>query len=300
MNDAKDLTFSERCVDPDEESEVQKSGVKTSISEPDLQKGFESTKRNVLREPGVNGDNRTIVKSAGPLSDRSAIRTAAGIANIPNSENEGRAKRGILLGSLDHLVRLGFRRCLEDSLEFRIEAEATGPDDLERLIAERPRELLVLDSAFYRNAKEEFVGHLNDKYPDLRVLLLCTDADSVVWLRAIEQGASCHLTTSKAVELVRALQEASSRHQYIDVNLQKSITSGTAGTFTRPLHLMLSGRERTVFRQVVLGKSTKEISNELNLSIKTVSTYKNRVLKKMQMRSTAELVAYALRQQILR
>ena len=85
------------------------------------------------------------------------------------------------------------------------------------------------------------------------------------------------------------------------MGLSSALTSGVpSGTASRPLHEALSPREEMIFRLIVCGKSIKEISAELSLSPSTVSTYKNRILRKMRMRSTSELVTYAIRQNILR
>jgi DNA-binding NarL/FixJ family response regulator len=206
---------------------------------------------------------------------------------------------GILLASVDHLMRLGFRQALMPLPEFRIETEALEPDQLDLEISRHTRCLLVIDSSCDRARNGDYVIHLRNRNPELRILLLCREADISLALRAIDQGMSCYLTTSKTGDLVRALQEVSSGIQYIDPNLLRLKMTITACISSSPLHEALSEREAVVFRSIVLGKLTKEISNELNLSVKTVSTYRARILRKMNMRSTAELVSYALKNKIL-
>jgi DNA-binding NarL/FixJ family response regulator len=206
---------------------------------------------------------------------------------------------GILLASIDNLVRLGFCQAVVRLPEFRIDAEALEPEQLDIEISRHPRALLVIDSSFKREGNDDFVIHLKNKNPELRILLLCREADSSLALRAIDQGASCYLMTSTLGILVAALQGVFAGLQYIDPNLLKLKTTISAGTSSRPLHEALSEREAIVFRCIVRGKSIKEIAIELNLSVKTVSTYKSRILKKMHMRSTADLVSYALRKNML-
>jgi DNA-binding NarL/FixJ family response regulator len=206
---------------------------------------------------------------------------------------------GILLASVDHLMRLGFRQALLALPEFRIETEALEPDQLNLEIPMRTRCLLVIDSSCDRVRNGDYVIHLRNKNPELRILLLCREADISLALRAIDQGMSCYLTTSILEELVYALRGVSSGLQYVDSNLLKLKTAVSAGISSRSLHEALSEREAMVFRSIVLGMSTKEISNKLNLSAKTVSTYRTRILRKMHMRSTAELVSYALKNKIL-
>ena len=110
---------------------------------------------------------------------------------------------------------------------------------------------------------------------------------------------SSTLSSGEPGRLSRKTLEDSSDHRYVSPELSGMRSGVPSGISSKLLHESLSNREGSIFRLIVCGKSIKEISGELNLSPSTVSTYKNRILRKMHMRSTSELVSYALRQNIL-
>jgi len=238
-------------------------------------------------------------KNTNPWAERAGTQTGPRAMEKPYVQQGDPVRNGILLASVDHIVRLGVRHAILHSPELVIAAEALDPDQLDLALSRHPRGLLVIDSSFWVEGSGDFLDRLKITYPDLRILLLCARAHTAIGLHAVDIGVSCYLTTTNSGELVHAIKAISSGLQYIDSHLLGLKTNSSAGISSTPLHEALSNREAIVFRLIVFGKSNKQIASELNLSVKTVSTYRNRILKKLHMRSTSELVSYALKHNIM-
>jgi DNA-binding NarL/FixJ family response regulator len=118
-------------------------------------------------------------------------------------------------------------------------------------------------------------------------------------IRSLRAGASGYLTKDSAPgELVGAIRKVVSGARYMTPQLAERIAAHLGPENDRPLHERLSDREYQVLRMIARGRATREISTELGLSVKTVSTYRARLLEKMGMRSTAEITAYAVRHRL--
>jgi len=117
--------------------------------------------------------------------------------------------------------------------------------------------------------------------------------------RAIDNGLSCFMLSGNDEELARALQETAAGRQFISERLSMAKAKEASVVAALSADEVLSERERAVFRLTALGKSAKDIAHELGISIKTVSTYRTRVLKKLGMDSTASLIAFAIRHNIV-
>ena len=233
-----------------------------------------------------------------PAGGRAGANAATGRGEEHGACGISHSGEGILVACREPAILSGVRHAILGSRTFRIEAEASNADQLAPELARYPRGFLVIDSSFEEGG--DFAIRLKDTHPELHILLLCSAADSVVGVRAVKRGLSCYLTSNSSAELLHALHEVSSGHQYVGPGLMTMASVAGSANPPKPPHEALSDREGLVFRLAVLGKSVKEISGELNLRVSTVSTYKRRIFRKMRMRSTSELVSYAIRHGILR
>lgn len=201
----------------------------------------------------------------------------------------------------DHpVVRKGLRQILLETGEFAVEEVATFPE-LRAALQKICPHVLVLDVNMPGGNGLEFITEVRQIFPKLPILILSVYPESEAGVRAVAAGAQGYLNKQSAPELIgEAVRKVHGGGRFITPELADAV----AAYIQEPKdsgdpHLGLSGREYTVFRMVASGKGTGEIARELNLSPKTVSTYRTRILEKMQMKSSAELTRYAVERNLL-
>jgi two-component system, NarL family, invasion response regulator UvrY len=197
----------------------------------------------------------------------------------------------------DHaIVRRGTRELLaEEFPRAEFEESATGEEAVAR--AERASfDLVVLDISMPRGGGMVALKEIVQRKPALAVLVLSQHEEDEYAIRALRAGAAGYITKQSAPEeLVRAVGRALRGGKYVSTSLAEHFADRLARGGGQPLHQALSDRELQVLRMLALGKSVKDIAAELSLSKKTVSTYRTRLLEKLSLRTTAELMRYALR-----
>lgn len=205
-----------------------------------------------------------------------------------------------LLIADDHkLVRDGLKQIVAGGQDIEVAAEAANGDEVLALIKERDFDLVLLDMSMPGLAGIQLIKRLKLEKPALRILVLSMHGEQQYAARALKAGASGYLTKDSASEqLLRAIRKVAAGGVHISDAAAASLIAGT-GAADAPPHSLLSDREFEVFRMLATGKGPGEIAQNLHLSIKTVSTHKARILEKMQLRSTAELVRYALEHGLL-
>lgn len=200
----------------------------------------------------------------------------------------------VLLADDHNLVREGIRQLLAAAADIRVEAEAANGNDALEAIKTTEFDIAVLDMSMPGLAGIDLIKRVKAERPKLRMLVLSMHGENQYAARALKAGASGYLTKdAAAAQLVSAIRKIASGGVHITeaVAAQLVVANGDADV---PPHTLLSDREFEVFRQLVAGRGITEIADRLNLSVKTVSTHKTRILQKMSMQSTAELVRYAM------
>ena len=141
---------------------------------------------------------------------------------------------------------------------------------------------------------------LRRERPKLPVLVLSAHPEDQLALRLLKAGAAGYLTKDKAPKvLLSAIRKILSGGKYISESLAEKAVLNLLSETTKPLHETLSDREYQVMRMIAAGKTMKKIGKELFLSVRTVSTYRARVLEKMNMKTNAELIRYALQNKLV-
>jgi two-component system invasion response regulator UvrY len=197
----------------------------------------------------------------------------------------------------DHaLVRAGLRQYLHESGCFTDIAEAaSGTQVLDKLRAD-PTDLLILDINMPGRGGLDILRHVRAAYPELRVLVLSGFPERQYALNVLKAGASGYLSKdSPPEELLKAVVRVMAGRHYVSSGLAELLATDLDRQDERPLHAGLSEREFQIFRKLAVGQSVSEIAGELSLSVKTISTYRTRVLEKMCFKSNAEITTYALR-----
>jgi two-component system invasion response regulator UvrY len=195
----------------------------------------------------------------------------------------------------DHaVVRRGVRSILEDNMSGVQVAEAANADQALTALSEK-FDTVVLDLSMPGRDGFDLLAEIKHRYPKLPVLIMSLHSEEQFALRALRAGASGYLTKSTAPEqLVTAITKVLRGGRYISESLADRLAAGVGEPDTGSPHERLSDREFDVMRGIASGRSVSEIAAQMHLSVKTVSTYRTRLLEKMGMTSNAELTRYAL------
>jgi DNA-binding NarL/FixJ family response regulator len=196
----------------------------------------------------------------------------------------------------DHpLFRSGLKQLLSQEHDLAVEGEAEHPDDVLRAIAEQDWDIVILDLSLPDRSGFDLLREIRRLRPELPVLILSMHPEDQFAVRAIKAGASGYLSKgSAASEVIGAVRKVLSGKKYVSANLAELLANSLNFGLERPLHDALSEREFLVMREIASGKTVSQIASEIALSVKTVSTYRSRVLEKMNMRNNAELTRYAI------
>lgn len=204
----------------------------------------------------------------------------------------------VLLADDHQIVRDGLRRILEAHPEFEVAGEAPGGDEALALVRAQDYDVAVLDMSMPGLSGLDLVKRLKAEKPRLKILVLSMHGEQQYAARALKAGAAGYLTKDSAAEqLVGALRKIAAG------GVHMSDTAAAGLIFARSEagapHERLSDREFEVFKQLAGGESPTGIARRLNVSVKTVSTHKARILDKLGLSGTAELVRYALEHKLL-
>jgi len=201
----------------------------------------------------------------------------------------------------DHaVVRRGLRQILAETSDILVGGEAKSTPEVRQLVREQRWDVVVLDLNMPGGSGLELLGELHRENPGARVLVLTVYQESQYAVRAIKAGAAGFLTKESAPErLIEAVRKIAGGGRYISPELAETLASMVAGEAQGAPHERLSDREFEVFKMLASGRTVSQVASELTLSVKTVSTHRTRILKKMEMKTNAELTHYAVRNGIV-
>jgi DNA-binding NarL/FixJ family response regulator len=202
----------------------------------------------------------------------------------------------VLLADDHAIVRAGLKEILEATGDIVIAAEATNGQQALAAVREHELDVAVLDMSMPGRSGVELIKLVKAERPRLKVLVLSMHSEEQYAVRAVKAGASGYLTKESAAdELVAAVRRIAGGGAYITPETAERLVLDSTAPGTSLPHTLLSDREFEVFRMIVSGKSVSDIAGTLNLSVKTISTHKARILQKMGMTSQADLVRYAVK-----
>lgn len=201
----------------------------------------------------------------------------------------------ILIADDHPVVREGLKRIIAETADMTVAGEAASGDEVIERVTGGDYDVIVLDISMPGRGWLDTLRQLRTEKPKLNVLILSIHSEQQYALRALEAGASGYLTKeSTSSELITALKKVSSGGRYVSSALAEKMASHILKDGGRLLHETLSTREFEVMGMIVSGKRVKDIADELSLSVKTVSTYRSRIMQKMNLKSNAELIRYAV------
>jgi DNA-binding NarL/FixJ family response regulator len=198
------------------------------------------------------------------------------------------------------VVRAGLRQFLdEDSVVAEVGEAATGRETLDQLRA-KDWDLVLLDINMPDRSGIDVLRHIRSGYPRVRVLVLSGLPERQYALNVLRAGASGYLAKDAAAEeLLKAVHTVLNGRRYVSASLAELLVEDLDSDRDKPLHDSLSTREFQIFCKLAAGRGVSDIANELSLSVKTVSTYRTRILEKMKFTNNADLTSYALRSGII-
>lgn len=200
----------------------------------------------------------------------------------------------------DHaLFRAGLRQFLVDALPSAEIGEAASGNEVLTCLQRKAWDLLVLDINMPDRTGLDILRHVKSGHPATRVLVLSGYPERQYALNVLRAGASGYIAKDAAPEdLLKAVRMVLQGRRYVSESLAELLLLDMDRA-DKPLHTLLSDREFQIFGKLAAGQGVSEIGRELCLSVKTVSTYRTRILEKMRMKSNADLTSYALRNEII-
>ena len=201
----------------------------------------------------------------------------------------------------DHtIVREGLKQLLAAAGDLNVVGEARDGQEVMQQVRDNDFDVLLLDMSMPGKSGTELIKQVKDEKPKLRVLVLSMHEEHQYAVRAIKSGASGYLTKDSAsTQLVTAIRKVSAGGAFISAEVAEALALSARSQREGPPHTALSDREYQVFQMLASGTSVSEIASRLNLSVKTVSTHKARLLEKLGARNQTELVHYALKHRLI-
>jgi len=196
----------------------------------------------------------------------------------------------------DHaVVRQGVKQILADVTDMTVQDEAqNGPETL-RKVTDNNYDVVLLDISMPGRSGLEVLEDIKAQHPKLAVLILSMHPEEQYAVRALRAGASGYLTKASAPqELIGAIRKVAGGGKYVTSSLAEKLADELEIDTEKLPHERLSNREHQVMLMLAEGKSVSDIADELCLSVKTISTYRTRVMSKMGMKKNAELTLYAV------
>lgn len=196
----------------------------------------------------------------------------------------------------DHtIVREGLKQIVGEVGDMMVADEAGNGQEALAKIREGDYDVVLLDISMPGRSGLEVLKDIRAERPKLPVLILSMHSEEQYAVRALRAGASGYLTKASAPdELIGAIRKVSRGRKYVTASLAEKLALELDADIHKPPHETLSDREYQVMLMLAAGKSVTEIADELCLSVKTISTYRSRILDKMNMKKNTELMRYAI------
>lgn len=206
----------------------------------------------------------------------------------------------ILLADDHTVVRHGLKQILADEFKRATFGEARNAQEALDLVWKDNWDVVVLDITMPGRSGLEVLREIKKSKPRLPVLVLSMHPENQFAVRVLKRGASGYMTKESAAgELVGAIKKVLAGGRYVSATLAEKLATYLASDNQKAPQELLSDREFQVLRLIASGKIVSEIARELSLSVKTISTYRTRILEKMGLRNNAELMHYAMQHQLI-
>ena len=206
----------------------------------------------------------------------------------------------ILLVDDHSIVRQGLKNLIELEADLEVAGEASSGVEALNLVRKNTYDIIVLDISMPDKNGVDTLHDLQHIAPELPVLILSGYAEAQYALNLMRSGCKGYLSKdADSDEIIKAIRTIANGKRYISVELAELMTEQLSHPSEKQLHETLSDREFQVFFKLAGGLSPTDIASELNISIKTVSTYRTRILEKMSLKTNADLTYYAIKNELI-
>lgn len=206
----------------------------------------------------------------------------------------------ILIADDHPIVRTGLKQIIADEPDINIIGEVSNGVEVLEFLMKNACDLVLLDLAMPKRTGLDVINEIKQLQPKIGILVLSIYPEEQYAVRALRAGASGYLTKASAPnELINAIYKVLSGGKYISISLAEILASEIDQHTPQHAHERLSDREHQVMLMLAAGKTVTEVAQELNLSVKTISTYRARILEKMNMRNNAQLTFYAVEKHLI-
>jgi two-component system, NarL family, invasion response regulator UvrY len=201
----------------------------------------------------------------------------------------------------DHpLVRVGLRQFLSEHVDMRVVAECTNAREAMDVVRQEAADVILLDISMPGQSGVDALQAIRARAPKLAVLILSSFPEEHYAVTLLRQGASGYLAKDcEPEEITRAIRTVALGRRYVTASMAERLAGGLAGPLDRAAHEQLSDREFQVFLRLARGETIGHVAKSLSLSVKTVSTYRTRVMEKMGLQSNSDLTYYGLKNGLL-
>jgi two-component system, NarL family, invasion response regulator UvrY len=207
----------------------------------------------------------------------------------------------ILIADDHPIVRTGIKQIIAEDPCINLVGEASNTGEVIDFLWKNDCDLVLLDIGMPGRSGLDIIGEIKQIRPGIGVLIISIYPEEQYAIRAFRAGASGYLTKSSApIELIKAINKVSGGGKYVSQNLAEILASEIDQHSEKQLHERLSDREYQVMLLLASGKTVTEVSQELHLSVKTISTYRASLLEKMNMNNNAQLTFYAVEKDLIK
>ena len=202
----------------------------------------------------------------------------------------------ILIADDHEIVRAGFSQFIADQGDMQVAGEAASGDECIALVRQQEFDVVLLDISMPDKNGIDCLRVIRQTHPSLPVLMLSGFPEEHYAVNMLRSGASGYISkNAPPEELIRAIRVVARGKRYLSETAADLVSTELANPTDKKLHETLSEREFQIFHKLASGQSPTGIADELHLSVKTVSTYRSRILEKMNLKTNADLTYYAIK-----
>ncbi len=206
----------------------------------------------------------------------------------------------ILIADDHELIREGLKKVLQKEADLQVIGEAVNSAELFEQLNKKETDIIILDISMPGRSGLDSIAELKGIYPNIKILVLSMHPEERFAVRALKAGASGYMTKESAAhELVNAVRKIHGGGKYISSSLAEYLATEISMENNKQLHENLSNREYEIMILIGLGKSVGDIAEKLSLSVNTVTSYRSRIMEKMNMKTNAEIIRYAIKHQLV-
>ena len=206
----------------------------------------------------------------------------------------------ILIADDHAIVREGLKQIVEEAADMVVADEASSGHEVLDKARNNEYDVVVLDISMPGRDGVDILKQLKSQKPHLPILVFSMHPEEQYAIRVLKAGAAGYLTKESASdELLTAIRRVSTGRKYVSSSLAEKLAFNLERDPEKPCHEILSDREYQVMCMIAVGKRIKEIAEELCLSVKTISTYRARILEKMKLKNNSELMHYAIKHRLV-